>query len=422
MRRELAWGAAVVVLLAPGCRRSTDASNPPVDSGPPSTASVVASPPAVGPARCVGAGEGLAIAAPQDLELGDAVAVPDGYAVGLIHRTPAGRVGAVAFVGRAATTVQVVDLAPTLGDAPPPRLAVRGADLLAAEYVLPRKSDARTLAIQTVSAAGQTKAVGALVQQRDDSFAFDLAPSLVVWDEAAPGAVPRGVVRLAEVATDHVGGARDVSPAGVDAELPGVFPVQGTPRSFVVWIARAVEEAKVTDAAPADEVTGEARAQSWLEATVVDASGAPTGPVRRLTSQSGHVTAYDGVVLSGEPRPTLLIAARDGGEPVDGSGGTLLRVRVREDGVDAALGFPGDGLGRGIPSLVSSPRPWLSWVGPHEEARLLALDAEGAPAGPPSAEPLLDDALPLATWDDEHLLVGAPGDAAAPLRVLACRR
>ncbi|HEY6458822.1 MAG TPA: hypothetical protein VIY73_01695, partial [Polyangiaceae bacterium] len=117
-----------------------------------------------------------------------------------------------------------------------------------------------------------------------------------------------------------------------------------------------------------------------------------------------------------------LIAARDSGEAVDGSGGTLLRVRVREDGVDGALGFPGDGLGRGTPSLVAASRPWLSWVGPHEEARLLALDGAGAPLAPPSAEPLLDEALPLASWDDEHLLVGAPADAAAPFRVLVCRR
>ncbi|HEY6462247.1 MAG TPA: hypothetical protein VIY73_18900, partial [Polyangiaceae bacterium] len=267
MRRELAWGASVVVLLvAPGCRKGTDASNATVDAGRPPTASAVLPPLAVGPARCAPAGERLTIPSPEDLEIGDAVPVADGYAVGLIHRTSAGRVGAVAFVGKAATNVRVVDLPPTLGDAPPPRLAVRGSDVLAAEYVLPKKSDARALTIETVEAGGQTKAVGALAQQRDDSFAFDLAPSLVVWDEAAPGAIPRGVVRIAEVATDHVGPARDVSPAGADAELPRVFPVEGTPRSFVVWIARRDEEPRLADAAAAEEVTGEVRAQSWLEA------------------------------------------------------------------------------------------------------------------------------------------------------------
>ena len=190
----------------------------------------------------------------------------------------------------------------------------------------------------------------------------------------------------------------------------------------MLWIARHPETARVADAAAVDEATGEARAQSWVEAVEVDAVGAPVGPVRRLTPAVGHVSAFDATLLGGEARPSLLVVARDDGEAVDGSGGTLLRIRLREDGAEPPVGLPGDGLGRGAPTLVDGPLPWLAWIGPHEELRLLALDAAGAPAAAPTAEPLLDEARVLAVVGGDRVLVGAPGDAAASLQVFACPR
>jgi hypothetical protein len=97
---------------------------------------------------------------------------------------------------------------------------------------------------------------------------------------------------------------------------------------------------------------------------------------------------------------------------------------VREDGAEPPLAFPGDGLGRGAPSLVEGPLPWLSWIGPHEEMRLLPLDAAGVPVAPPSAEPMLDEALPLASLPgaDGRILLAFPGDAAGPFRLVTCSR
>ncbi|MGH7298464.1 MAG: hypothetical protein ACRELB_26220, partial [Polyangiaceae bacterium] len=381
------------LLVTAACHRGGTSASTAAEAG--SDAAVMAAPsasPAIVASRCHATGDGLSLPSPEELELGDAQPSSEGWALGIVHRTRAGRVGAVAFIARDASSVHVVDLGPTLGDAPPPRVAARGSDLLVAAYSLPRKSNARELAVSVVSAGGAIRPVASLPQQRDDSFAFDLAPGLVVWDEATVGASPRGVIRIAELAADHAGAPRDVSPADSDAETPRVVATRDPGRSFVVWIARQPEPVRLVDAAAADEATGEARVPSWLEGVVVDAAGAPLGGVRKLTSQLGHVSAFDATFLTGEPRPTLLVVARDDGEADDGSGGSLLRVRLREDGIDAPLALPDEGLGRGAPTLIDAPSPWLSWVGPHEELRLLALDAAGAPAAPPSAEPALDDA------------------------------
>jgi len=416
--------AALVAVVA--CRRGQEgspAANDAMAGATPAEAGA-AELPAVGPSRCQAPTGGAAVASPEELEVGDAVLFGEGYAVAMVHRTAAGRMAAVALVDRNVTSVRVVDVGVTLGDATAPRLVGRGKDLLVASYALPRKSDTRELTLQVLGAGGDVKPLTSIVQQRDDSLAFDLGAGLVAWDEEATGSAPRGVVRVAPLSADHAGPPRDASSPDSDAEMPRV--VADGAGYFVLWLARRPEPASAMDAsAPATmEAIGEPRAYSWLEMVTLDAAGAPVGPTRRLTAASGHVSAYDVQALAGAGRPTLLVVARDDGEAVDGSGGALLRVRVREDGADPPLAFPGDGLGRGAPSLVEAPLPWLAWIGPHEEMRLLPLDAAGVPVAPPSAEPLLDEALPLAMSPgaDGRMLVAFPGDASAAFRLVACAR
>jgi len=408
-------GLALFGLLAlVACRKDPVASGTSADAGAGTTAASAASSaqPAVVPARCKGAGAGAAVVdagGADELEIGDAVAVESGWAVGIVHRVAPSRMAAIAFLTADATGLRVVDLAPTLGDAPPPHLAARGPDLLAGFYGLSKRTDVRELALYVVPKAGDPKVVATIPQQRDDSLAFDLAPGLVVWDEASIGPSPRGIIRAAELLPgDQVGPAHDVSPAESDAEMPRLAPAaQGY---TVFWLARRAE-APAFDAAATAEAVGDVRAYSWLES-----SGTPP---RRLTSASGHVSAYDVESLAGGDS---LLVARDDGESVDGSGGVLLRVRVHAGSADPPLSLPGDGLGRGAPIFVDGPAPWISWIGPHEAARLLPLDASGAPVGPPSAEPELDDARPLAflRGSPPRILAAAPGDATAQLRVLAC--
>ncbi|MGH7437692.1 MAG: hypothetical protein ACRENE_18600, partial [Polyangiaceae bacterium] len=233
------------------------------------------------------------------------------------------------------------------------------------------------------------------------------------------------VIRGVVLGADRAGPVRDLSPPGSDAEMPRVAAFGHEGRHFVVWTARRQEAIPARDASPEDEATGEARVPSWLEAVVVDGAGATVGPVRTLTSPSGYVSAYDMQILDGEPRPTLLVVARDDGEAVDGSGGTLFRVRAGADFVEPPVAFTHDGLGRGAPVFIADAEraaAWLSWVGPAEHLRLLALDAAGAPQGLPSAEEGMDEARPVLGLRSGHLLVAAPGDAARPLRTFSCLR
>ncbi len=406
----------LLALLA--CRKGAAGSGASADAGAGTAATSAASsaPPAVVSARCKGAGAGAALVdagGADELEMGDAVAFErdgaSGWAVGIVHRVASSRMAAIAFLAADATGMRILDLAPTLGDAPPPHLAARGSDLLAGSYVLSKRTDVRELALYVIPKAGDPKVVATIPQQRDDSLAFDLAPGLVVWDEASTGPSPRGIIRAAELLPgDQVGPAHDVSPAESDAEMPRLTPAaQGY---TIFWLARRAE-AQASDAAAPAEAVGDVRAYSWLES-----SGTPP---RRLTSASGHVSAYDVESLAGGDS---LLVARDDGESVDGSGGVLLRIRVHAGGADPPLALPGDGLGRGAPIFVDGPAPWISWIGPHEAARLLPLDASGVPVGPPSAEPELDDARPLAflRGSPPRILAAAPGDATAQLRVLAC--
>jgi hypothetical protein len=439
-------------------------------------AAIVDGPPGLLPARCrrtdaafvLDDGQGLG-----DLEVGDGIAYPGGYAVGIAHRTGAGRVAAIALLHREPTGLtRILDLGPTTGDAPPPRIGWRGGELVggqvaggkieggqvaggqlvAAAYVSaippapgtrPSRGDAtRDVAIYTVAGGVTAGPPLSISQRRDDSLALDLAlagpAGVLVWDETTTAA--RGVVKAAAFTTDLAAAGRDVSPPDSDAELPRVVTQGGA--FAVIWIARRPEPASGLDGSAAEAV-GEARAFGWLEMVHVDGQGAAIGPVRRLTSPLGHVSAYDVEARdppAGSGTSSLLIVVRDDGEAVDGSGGALLRVRVSGDVVEPPVAFATDGLGRGAPSFVSAagaeagsaPALALAWVASGEQARLIPLDAVGAPTAAPSAEDDLSEARALLFMGGPssappkssalEVLVATPSDSAAQLRVFACSR
>jgi hypothetical protein len=462
---------ALAVVVA-GCHRASPEGEGPTDAA---TAAPSDAQAAILPARCrrtdvaFAIDEGHALA---DLEVGDAIAYPGGYAVGLVHRAGAGRAAAIALLrSDPIGLTRVLELGPTMGDAPPPRIGWREGELVAAAYAAPpetkgtreapsatagtsllRGEATRDVAIYTIAGGAMTAPPLPITQRRDDSLALDLAitgaAGLLVWDEAT--SAPRGVVKAAAFSKDRAAAAREVSPPDSDAETPRVVP-QGN-GFVVIWIARRPEPASGIDGA-ASEATGEARAFGWLEMIAVDAQGAPTGPVRRLTSPVGHVSAYDvearEPVAAGGPS-SLLVVARDDGEAVDGSGGALLRLRVTGDAAEAPSVVPTENLGRGAPSFVSGAGGQgpsgpgrealaLAWVAGGEQARLLPLDASGIPTAPPSAEDALGDARALlfaggvsrssrepreggSASDALDVLVATPSDSVAQLRVFACSR
>lgn len=424
--------AALAALLSvAGCRRAAPHADEPPTPEAGSAESAALDGAALRPPRCDRGARALALPGADGgagaLEVGDAVAAFGGHAVAMVHRGPAGApLAAVALVNRARAVPRVVNLGPTLGDAPPPRLALADDVLLAAAYDGPGRSDARDLAVHALRGDGTATTRWHLAQQRDDSLAYDLAAgrsaTVVVWDEASRAA--RGVIRAAVlVAGDPEGHARDLSPSASDAESPRVA---ATAAGFVAfWIARQAEGEEREDASP-NEITGEAQSYGWLESLALDEHGNPSGAVRLLTPSRGHVSAYD--VLALGRGASVLVVARDDGEAVDGSGGALLRVHVDGDHVEPVLAFPTDGLGRGAPELVDARPPWLAWVGPNERLRLVPLDESGAPAGPASAEEAMNDARPLVgagtagTGPNVALLTASPDNPAAQLREFSCAR
>ncbi|HXN32227.1 MAG TPA: hypothetical protein VN894_10210 [Polyangiaceae bacterium] len=394
----------------------------------------------------------------DDLDIGDGLAHAGGYAVGIVHRAAAGRVAAVALVNAAAAEARIVDLAPTLGDAPPPRLVSCRDQLVAAAFALPHaptadgggSSMARDLALYVVDSQGPEQPVIHIPQKSDESLAFDLACSgasgLAVWDEtaagggeggaaAARGMAARGVIRGASFQVGQRAAVpSDLSPPDSDAEMPRTVPSGAG--FFVFWLARRADVTKASDGSADIEAIGEARAFGWLEMVVVDRAGQKVGPVRRLTPTSGHVSAYDALAHFDGPKPEVWVVARDDGESIDAAGGTLLRVRLQSEGGEPPVVLPTDGLGRGAPAFVDAPLPWLSWVGPHEEVRLMPLDTAGDAVAPPSAEEGLDEARPLVGLasgrdvpgpargpsNQGPLLVAVPRDKVAQLRVFDCQR
>jgi hypothetical protein len=455
--RSLGLAAAVGASMA-ACHRADVTTSGTEALAAKADAEASLAPSVVVAARCRSGDGGVAIAEADsaELEIDDVVATGDGLVAGAVHRTPAGRVAAVlrwggtGEGGAAEGRPRWLDLAPTLGDAPPAKVVAHagagGADVVAAAYLLPggsgdagpgaHRDGARSLALFAVGPA-QTSSPGPLLvvpQQHDDSLAFDVAfagPSgVVVWDEGA--APSRGVIRAVALddagarasSLDASGGAHDISPSESDAELPRL--VADGAGFVALWIARRPEPGRIPDASE-PEAMGEPRSFGWLESVRLDARGAAAGPVRALTPATGHVSAYD-VASVGAPERTILVVARDDGESVDGSGGVLVRVRIVAGAAEPPVELLGDGLGRGAPVLVDGAAPFLAWVGPGEQGRLLALDRAGAPLGPPSAEDLLSDARPLRVLDGSPgsgpagLLVAAASGASATLRTMICTR
>ena len=410
-------------LVLGGCPRATptaaglvagfEAAEADIAEGPPSDSAA---------ARCHAEGRGAALGserASSSIAVGDGVAFDSGYALGLTHGSGQGLVGAVAWVSADVAVATIADLGPTLAEAPPPRIVRRAGGLVAAYFprgpgVDPKAPRRLALVAIERSVAGGARALATASQQADESLAFDLALSpqagVVVWDEVVPPRAPailrsrevggRGVIRASVIDRDwRVAAAYDLSPADSDAESPRILPVASGFVAF--WIASASD---TESAAPRDadsdirsvggpEATGEVRTSGWVEMLALDGRAAPRGPVRKLTSDRGHISSYDVLRLDGDS--AILVVARDDGELTDGTGGTLLIVRTSEAGPEAPLVLSSGGLGRGAPALVDARPPWVTWVGDHEELRMLPLALTGRPAGAPSAEDGLGEARPL---------------------------
>jgi hypothetical protein len=393
------------------------------------------------PARCE-----VTAAAPLDAdgEVGEAVAIPSGFAIAITRRVSGQRSASVGIVNHGLNDVAYVDLGPVYGDDPLPRPFVRGDDLLVAHYARSRDAGAvRELRVFRVANKSATL-TASFAQPLDDSLSYDVALAegggLVAWDEdgapanagvSRPG---RGAIKVAALSPSLEPAGTPpygivASPERSDAESPRLTPRPGG--YWLVWIARLAEaSASESDAAPDArpvvlEGPGEARTFQWLEAAPLDASGVRVGEVRKLTPASGHVTMFELAPLGAD----LDVFYRDDAETSEGVGGRIVRVRTRFDGVDAPVELARSGAGRGAPDLVGAGLgaafSWLAYVDVADHGMLLPLGKLHDPAGLPSEEPSLFEGRLVAASKREGgglLAVSARGDKRLEAKTLRCAR
>ncbi len=413
--------SALVAAIALGCKRPSATSNDDasVDAG---IDAEIDAGSVVLPARCVPSLGGATLGeTPSDIEIGEAIQTPSGFAIGVLRKLKGELVGSIALVERDAKTVSFVDLGPPHGDAPPPRPIVVGADVFAAFFAraAPPPPGAKPKATRDLVlyrlADGKAQATSTIPEQRDESLAYDVSlgdkGGVVAWDEDAIGN-ERGNIKIAIVAADTktITSTRIASPDGSDAELPRLVPRRGG--WWLVWVASRLE-APDAGLDPGQEIErpGEKRRFRWLELLALDAAGAAVGAVKRLTVNTGHVSMFDLAPRAGASVPEGLdVIARDDEQAIDGAGGRIVRITVTGDKVDPPIAIVSESVGRGAPDLldpIGGGTAWLAFSDTHDHVRLVPLDLTRTPTAPPSAEDALDKARVL-------LVAGTPSKTAGP--------
>jgi hypothetical protein len=367
----------------------------------------------------------------QDLDVGDGLLTPGAALVGVSRTTGGSRLASVLRVPRQGEAT-FTDLGRISKDVPPPALFARDDDLFAVARVSPDAvngdggsgivAEARGATVFRIAGTSFEPLITLPPGGADPSaIAAVAAPvssplgAVLVWDEDAPrpasamadlsaNAPPnvRGTIRVALIGPDLRTLLRvDVaSPDTTDAERPRVALRDGG--FWVAWIARQTEPRK--DAAPEIEGPGQDRAYRWVEVVALDLQGKARGPIRRLTSATGHASGF--VMAAKGTSAESLASSLDvyvglDDEPSEGSGGGITRVTVGPDGTAHTVPLVSDGVARDAAPwrIGEASGGWLLYLdaaGGAEHLRSFPLDGEGNPAGPSSLEPVLDDARPIA--------------------------
>jgi hypothetical protein len=185
-----------------------------------------------------------------------------------------------------------------------------------------------------------------------------------------------------------------VSPATSDASFPVLVSVNEG-RAVLLWIAERPDATESPDGGAGEPSQQES--YRWVEAVVVDVARArPIGAPTALTPKDGHTQTFSAQLVG----DALYVAVRDDARPTDGDGGSIYVVSASlPPAGDAAgsLGAPrtlarvSDGVSAGLPTLLLDTRPWLFWLGPDDDARLLPAATPGAPGAATIKVPSLDE-------------------------------
>lgn len=432
--RPMSTIAAFAIALG-GCKGcNAGPSSGDADASAPSASTSVTAEPLP---RCLRGNERLTIPG-ENVVVGDVAVSPAGILLGIVRRDGGRAVASVVRTPVDLSTSKVVDLGVALGDDPAPSPRWNGRDAYVAT-VRRRANDAgvgglREVQVARIDEAGASTPIASVVQQADESTAFDVAwpenggDALVAWDEdapasrakdaAAPDAVGdaavtaiRGFVKVQSLAPGAK--ARVASPESSDAEAPRLL---ARPSGFwLAWLARRAED----DPGPSPEGPGERRAFRWVELVSLDAKGELTSSVRRVSPEKGRAVSFE---LARGEGDDVVVLVQDEAARADGSGARLVRYALRGDRVESGDVIDG-GVGHSLAELLAvssepserlagGPR-WLAWNDTNERLHLTPLGASLAAWGPDTAEPVLDNARVLAATPPDRVYALVHSDAAS---------
>lgn len=347
------------------------------------------------------------------------------YAAAVLRSVEGGTRAALVLLPPTLEGARIVDLDRVHGDAPVPRVAASGGDLVIA--VADTDASGGSLRLGHVAAGMSTVAWGLDLHEGDDeSKDFDLALAMklgvLVWDDWSKKQ-GHGVIRrlvFNKDATKEVAPPGVVSPEADDAESPRAAR---RPAGFwLTWLSRANTEPEKPSERDEPERTLRPP-ERWVVVQQLDTAANALGEPLAITPKQGHVVGYDiGVAQDG----TLLVVTRDGVPAIGVEGGIVKLTRVRADGSVTDEVLLDREVGAGMPSFLPSQDSksandlWLTLTNDEERTSLARFGAAGDWANRPQEEAALSDKTLIARID-EQLLVGQPDGRNLMLSLARCQ-
>ncbi len=427
---EVSASASASAVVAPRCERTAPSRSHRIAAT--ATPRPASPPPATSAEASTGAALGAAeLDEPEELnepfaaETGRAVALADGFAVGVRADGPSGAEASVVVFGADGTLRNALSLGRSRGDVPPPVVAAKNAGKASGWLAATLEPDAAAYSLRVLDDARAVDAGGRaleLEQGRDESQAFDLASgpavAIATWDDVTrDDKLGRAVYAvLAADGSKLIGKPRTLSGKGVDAEVPRVVPREG---GFVVaYIARnsrAKTNAKGKDDGDDGRYAAERIEPSFVEVALLDEQGEVTSPPRAVTPPTGYVLAFD---LAAGNDGSVRIVWRDDDTPSGAGGGKVELAIVSPSGAASSQLVAKDDVGAGVPALLPG---WLAVTDSRGRALLGPLADDGSLAAALLHEPAVGAGQPIAARGDT-LLVATPIGTAIELVTVRCRR
>lgn len=311
---------------------------------------------------------------PYSVELGQARADADGFAVSALRSIKGQTHALIALVAPDASSGKTVDLGLVHGDPDPPLFAAHGKDLVLVTPDSDAGGGMLKLALLRDPRGSAQLSWGAEISgvRRDSTFALESSANRALLAYAAEAA---GKIRVYGVLLDPNNLKQKPAPevlsaAGADVDSPRLV---ARPGGYWLAVARALDAAKPkAKPRPGDSSTDLAEDDSLLdvgtrriELMKLDALGKPASSALVVTAPGARPIGFE---LAATADGGAYIAFRGDESTPGADAGALELVHVKADGSIEKVSLNGELGGTGTPTLlVDAAEPsalWLSAAGP----------------------------------------------------------